>query len=495
MATGEPMPQHGNLAETCWLFRPDFFAQWSYSVKAPERMAMSYPMIESPRQNSWLAGLHLREYERLYEHLRPIDLALGQVICEAGEPLDFVYFPTTSCVSLMSHTQNGESSELAMIGRHGLVGLASVLGGGSMNHRTVVQSPGQAFRMPSAVFQSELIACRTLQQWAFCHVQALLTQMAQSIVCVGHHSVSERVSFWLLTNQEALNTHVLKVTHESVANSLGVRRESVTQALGRLQTQGLVCSGRGKITLLDLEGLRDGVCECFGLVSTETRRQFDRMVRLTELQVQEAADDHSPSAQALNPLQPYQDAYDFAPVGFVSLDGQARVTHTNLAGAIMLGVQRSQVSLSPLVRFIQSADQFIFSAFHQEVLSGKCRRYCVVNLSATEYRTEMVVRIDATLNELDDGCRLVMIDVTQEKRMADMAMAQERLHQEALAKQSFKIWFKDHDAQAKSDHLNWFNEWCDADTLSALERPYGQPSERLAVIDDRPAAALGTLGY
>ena len=456
---------------------------------------MSYPMVESPRQNSWLAGLPLREYERLFEHLKPIELALGQVLCEAGEPLDFVYFPSTCCVSLMSHTQEGHSSELAMVGRHGLVGVACVLGSGSVNHRMVVQTAGQAFRMPAAVFQAELMASRPMQRWALGHVQALLTQMAQSIVCIGHHSVSERVRYWLLTNQEALNTHFLKVTHESMANSLGVRRESVTQALGRLQAQGLVCSGRGKITVLDRDGLRNGVCECFGLVSTETRRQLDRMTRLSELQEPAVDNTGEFNGQALNPLQQYQDAYDFAPVGFVSLDGQARVIQSNLAGAIMLGIQRSLVSLSPMAGFIQLADQALFSAFHQEVLSGKCRRYCVVHFSATANRAEMVVRMDATLNESGDECRLVMTDVTQEKRLADLALAQERRHQEGLAKQSFKIWFKDQDARAQSDHANWFNAWCDADAQLTLQRPYGQPPESLAVVPQPPTAVgLGELG-
>jgi PAS domain-containing protein len=395
----------------------------------------------------------------------------------------------------MSHTHEGHSSELAMVGRHGLVGVACVLGSGSVNHRMVVQTAGQAFRMPAAVFQAELMASRPLQRWAFGHVQALLTQMAQSIVCIGHHSVSERVRYWLLTNQEALNTHFLKVTHESMANSLGVRRESVTQALGRLQAQGLVCSGRGKITVLDRDGLRNGVCECFGLVSTETRRQFDRMTRLFELQESEVDSTDGLNVQPLNPLQQYQDAYDFAPVGFVSLDGQARVIQSNLAGAIMLGIQRSRASLSPMAGFIQLADQGLFSAFHQEVLSGKCRRYCVVHFSATANRAEMVVRVDATLNESGDECRLVMTDVTQEKRLADLALAQERRHQEVLAKQSFKIWFKDQDARAQSDHAKWFNAWCDADALLTLQRPYGQPPDSSAVVSETPApVGLGELG-
>ena len=220
---------------------------------------MSYPMVEGARRNRILAAVPLSHYARLSEHLKPVDLAAGQVICEAGESLDFVYFPTTCTTSLVSHTADGDSSELAMTGRDGMVGVSLVLGSDSMNHRAVVQCAGQAFRMPADVFQREIVRCRELQQQALCYVQSLITQMAQSIVCIGHHSVSERLCYWLLFNRDALSTDQLKVTHETIANMLGVRRESITQALGKLQSAGLVSSGRGKIQILNRDGLSDSV--------------------------------------------------------------------------------------------------------------------------------------------------------------------------------------------------------------------------------------------
>lgn len=431
---------------------------------------MSYPLTESARQNRILAGIPLSHYARLSEHLKPVHLTAGQVICESGASLEFVYFPTTCTTSLVSHTADGDSSELAMTGRDGMVGVSLVLGSGSMNHRAVVQCAGQAYRMPADVFQAELTRCRELQQLALCYVQSLITQMSQSIVCVAHHSVIERLCYWLLFNQDAVCSDQLNVTHETIANMLGVRRESITQALGKLQSAGLVSSGRGKIHIRDRDGLVESVCECFSLVCTETRRLYERLERLPDF----AEDAHLQDMQAREQdhalLHKYQDAYDFAPVGFVSLDPQGRVVQTNLAGAIMLDIQRSQRTLSPLADFIAPADRASFLNFHQEVLSGKCRRYCEVTLCATAHRAEMVVRIDATLDEMGDECRLVMIDVTEEKKIAAQELALERQQQERLARQPFMLWFKDPQGRLVSANASLLQDWQHFAQDAALEK-------------------------
>ena len=446
---------------------------------------MSYPMVESARQNKLLAGVPLSHYARMSEHLKPVDLAAGQVIYEAGESLEFVYFPTTCTTSLVSHTADGDSSELAMTGRDGMVGVSLVLGSGSMNHRVVVQCAGQAFRMPADVFLLEVTRCRELQQWVLCYVQIVLTQMSQSIVCIGHHSVSERLSYWLLFNRDALDSDQLKVTHETIANMLGVRRESITQALGKLQSAGLVASGRGKINILDRDGLTDCVCECFSLVSSETQRLYERAGRTPEASFESDEIDRQPVGQDQDLLHKYQDAYDFAPVGFVSLDRQGQVVQTNLAGAIMLDIQRSQRSLSPFAEFIKPADQSLFVGFHQEVLSGKCRRYCEVTLCATDHRSEMVVRIDATLDEMGEECRLVMIDVTEEKKLAAQELAHERQLQELLARQPFMLWFKDQDGRLISANSSLIEDWRHFAQDAALEKvdfqsmPLGFSDQRL----------------
>jgi PAS domain-containing protein len=328
-----------------------------------------------------------------------------------------------------------------------------------MNHRVVVQCAGQAFRMPADAFLMEMTRCRELQQLVLCYVQILLTQMSQSIVCIGHHSVSERLSYWLLFNRDALGSDQLKVTHEMIANMLGVRRESVTQALGKLQSAGLVASGRGKINILDRDGLSDCVCECFSLVSSETQRLYERAGRTPEACFESDEACLQPVGQDHDLLHKYQDAYDFAPVGFVSLDRQGRVVHTNLAGAIMLDIQRSQHKLSPFQAFMKPSDQAAFLAYHQEVFSGRCRRYCEVTLCATDHRSEMVVRIDATLDEMGEECRLVMIDVTEDKKQMAQELARERQQQEWLAKQPFMLWFKDQDGHLISANSSLIEDW------------------------------------
>lgn len=451
---------------------------------ALERIVMNYPVTDSARQNRILAGISLSHYARLSEQLKPVYLAAGQVICESGETLDFVYFPTTCTASLVSHTADGDSSELALTGRDGMVGVSLVLGSGSMNHRAVVQCAGQAYRMPADAFQAELGRCRELQQLALCYVQSLITQMSQSIVCVTHHSVIERLCYWLLFNQDAVGSNQLNVTHETIANMLGVRRESITQALGKLQTAGLVSSGRGKINIRNRDGLTDSVCECFSLICAETRRLYERQERLQEIAEDLRLQGSESGGQDHALLHKYQDAYDFAPVGFVSLDRQGRVVQTNLAGAIMLNIQRSQRTQTALVDFLVPPDRSLFSDFHQEVLSGKCRRYCEVTLCATAHRAEMVVRVDATLDEMGDECRLVMIDVTEEKKTMAQELAMERQQQELLASQPFMLWFKDPQGRLISANATLLEDWRHFAEDAALEKidfqsmpmPFSHPS-------------------
>jgi PAS domain-containing protein len=273
-----------------------------------------------------------------------------------------------------------------------------------------------------------------------------------------------------LFNQDAVCSDQLNVTHETIANMLGVRRESITQALGKLQSAGLVSSGRGKIHIRDRDGLVESVCECFSLVCTETRRLYERLERLPDFAEDAHLQDMQAGEQDHALLHKYQDAYDFAPVGFVSLDPQGRVVQTNLAGAIMLDIQRSQRTLSPLADFIAPADRASFLNFHQEVLSGKCRRYCEVTLCATAHRAEMVVRIDATLDEMGDECRLVMIDVTEEKKIAAQELALERQQQERLARQPFMLWFKDPQGRLVSANASLLQDWQHFAQDAALEK-------------------------
>lgn len=423
---------------------------------------MSYPMVESARQNRILAALPLNHYARMAEQLTPVDLQAGQFIGQPGKTVDHVYFPTTCTASLVSTTQDGDTSELALVGRDGLLGVSLVLGSAAMNHRVMVQSAGRAWRMTAADFQKELQTCQPLHQLALCHVQALITQMAQSIVCSRHHAISERLSFWLLANLDVLPSEQLRVTHENIASMLGVRRESVTQALGKFQADGWVSNSRGKITIHDRDGLASQVCECFDIVKSESQRIFQRLVLPGGSTLACAvsspwdqgtiSDDVSVPQQALASLPPdaaqellrkYQDVYDFAPVGFASLDEQGRVTGTNLAGAILLGLQRSQHQNPVLTGLLDDASREEFEAFQQEVLSGKCRRHCEVTLPAAGHRGEVVLRLDATVDESGEEVRLVMTDITAERQRMAQILVQQHDQQALLDHSPFMLWGQD----------------------------------------------------
>jgi PAS domain-containing protein len=205
-------------------------------------------------------------------------------------------------------------------------------------------------------------------------------------------------------------------------------------------------------------------------VSAETQRLFCRVGSAPDVL---ASPDEALCAENNEPstlLQKYQDAYDFAPVGFVSLDQQGHVVQTNLAGAIMLDIQRSQRTLSPLVDFVVPPDRPLFLAFHQEVLSGKCRRHCEVTLCVTAHRAAMVVRIDATLDEMGDVCSLVMIDVTEEKKIAAQELAIQRQQQELLARQPFMLWFKDPQGRLISVNASLVQDWRHFAQYAALEK-------------------------
>jgi len=233
---------------------------------------MAYPIAQSARQNGILAALPLLDYARMADDLESVDLVSGQVIDEPGSAHGFVYFPVSCTASLVSSTQDGEMSELAITGHEGLVGVACVLGMPSVSHRTMVMSSGQAYRMPAHAFESAIAQSDMLRRLTLRFVQVLMSQMAQSIVCSRHHSVLQRLSYWLLFNQDRSNTDQLKVTHEIVAHMLGVRRESITQAAGLLQSSGWIRTSRGKIFIENPQGLSGRACECYGLVKAEYER-------------------------------------------------------------------------------------------------------------------------------------------------------------------------------------------------------------------------------
>jgi CRP-like cAMP-binding protein len=212
--------------------------------------------------------------ERLRPHLRYVPLALGEVIYESGGRQSHIYFPTTAIISLLYLMENGSSAEMGVAGCEGLVGVALFMGGGTVPNRAVVQSAGAAFRMKTKVLQEEFARGDTFQRLLLRYTQALMTQMSQTAVCNRLHTVEQQLCRWLLLSRDRLDTDELVMTQELIANMLGVRREGVTNAAGRLQESGLISYVRGRITILDRRGLEAAVCECYKVVKDE----YDRLL-------------------------------------------------------------------------------------------------------------------------------------------------------------------------------------------------------------------------
>jgi CRP-like cAMP-binding protein len=225
-----------------------------------------------PRDNHLLAALPEPDFARLAAGLEPVDLPLGKALYEAGCPFTSVYFPTTAIVSLLYVLEDGASAEISVVGNEGIVGIALFMGGESMPNRAIVQSAGKAFKLDGQILNKEFSRSGSIQHLLLRYTLALLSQMAQTAVCNRHHSVDQQLCRWLLLSLDRLESNELLMTQELIADMLGVRREGVTEAAGKLQSAGLIRYRRGRITILDRPGLEARVCECYDVVRREFRR-------------------------------------------------------------------------------------------------------------------------------------------------------------------------------------------------------------------------------
>jgi CRP-like cAMP-binding protein len=227
-----------------------------------------------PTKNRLLASLPPEEYALILPHLGHVSFKLGEVVYESGGQMDHIYFPTTAIISLLYMMENGSSAEMGMAGNEGLVGVALFMGGNTMPNRAVVQSAGHAVRMRARVLRDEFARGDMFQRLLLRYTQALLTQMSQTAVCNRLHEIEQQLCRWLLLSHDRLASDELVMTQELIANMLGVRREGVTAAAGRLQEEGLISYVRGRIQILDRRGLEASVCECYQVVKDE----YDRLL-------------------------------------------------------------------------------------------------------------------------------------------------------------------------------------------------------------------------
>jgi len=230
------------------------------------------PETAYPRQNQILDALSPAARERLLPHLQIEALPLGMVLYESGDMLRHIYFPTDSIVSLLYVLEDGASAEVAVVGNDGAIGVALFMGGETTTNRAIVQSAGSAYRLTGSRLKQEFERHGEMLHILLRYTQALITQMAQTAVCNRHHSVDQQLCRWLLLSLDRLSSNQLVMTQELIANMLGVRREGVTEAAGKLQKLGVIDYRRGHITVLDRPKLEQLSCECYAVVKKETDR-------------------------------------------------------------------------------------------------------------------------------------------------------------------------------------------------------------------------------
>jgi CRP-like cAMP-binding protein len=234
--------------------------------------------MDTPHQNHLLDALPRLDFARIASHLEFVELPLGEVLYESGGKLRNVYFPTTAIVSLLYVLEDGDSAEIAIVGNEGILGISLFMGGDTTPSRAVVQSAGHAYRLSADLLLQEFQRFGPTMVLLLRYTQALITQMSQTAVCNRHHSIDQQLCRWLLLSLDRLSSNKLSMTQELIANMLGVRREGITEAAGKLQRAGLIRYNRGVITVLDRPGLETRCCECYRVVKAE----FDRLLRYPE---------------------------------------------------------------------------------------------------------------------------------------------------------------------------------------------------------------------
>jgi CRP-like cAMP-binding protein len=237
-------------------------------------------LVGNPRQNKLLAAL---QWQQLYRALRPIFMPLGHVVYEPNAQREHVYFPTTSIISLSYVLADGGSAELAVVGNDGLVGVAVFMGGGTMPSRAVVQNEGWAYRLTKQLLQAEFMQSGVTRRLLLRYAQTLLTQISQTAVCNRHHSIEQRICRRLLLSLDRVTAEEVTLTHDVLANLLGVWRDGVTKATRELQRSGVIHYHRGHIAIINRAGLEARCCECYGVVKRESDRLQGRSADIAGL--------------------------------------------------------------------------------------------------------------------------------------------------------------------------------------------------------------------
>ncbi|MCP1676761.1 CRP-like cAMP-binding protein [Natronocella acetinitrilica] len=247
-------------------------------TRTPKTERSSLPALPDARSNKLLAALPADEFERLNRDLEAVSMPLGDSLCEPYLAMQHVYFPVDCIVSLLCLMEDGGSAEISVVGNEGIVGVSLFMGGETTPSRAVVQSAGSAYRLNGSALKAEFYRGGPMQRLLLRYTQALLTQMAQTAVCNRHHTLDQQLCRWLLLSNDRLHNDELVMTQELIANMLGVRREGVTEAAGKLQKAGLIRYHRGHIFIQDRKGLEQRTCECYEVV----KKEYDRLLPDTQ---------------------------------------------------------------------------------------------------------------------------------------------------------------------------------------------------------------------
>ena len=230
------------------------------------------PLPHSPNRNYLLAALPEAEFERLEPHLELVPMLLGETLYEPGRQLQHVYFPTTAIVSLLYIMESGASAEAARVGNEGILGIALFMGGDTTPSSAVVQTAGHGYRLRGKLLKEEFNRSAPVRRLLLRYTQALIAEISQTAACNRHHSVRQQLCRWLLLTLDRLPANELIMTHGLVASAFGVRRETITEAAGNLQRDGLISYRRGHIAVSERSGLEAGACECYAVVKKELSR-------------------------------------------------------------------------------------------------------------------------------------------------------------------------------------------------------------------------------
>lgn len=222
--------------------------------------------------NRLLAALPTADYQRLLPELMPVKFSLGEVIYESQGHMEFVYFPTSSHVSLLYTMEDGATAEVGLVGNEGLVGIALFMGGDTTPNRAIVQGAGDAFKMKAPVMQEEFRRGGALQLLLLRYTQVLITQISQTAVCNRLHTTEQRLCRWMLMTHDRTQSDQLEMTHEFISNMLGIQREAVSLVAHRLREKGAIDYKRGHIQIIDRRILEEISCECYQVVRVEHQR-------------------------------------------------------------------------------------------------------------------------------------------------------------------------------------------------------------------------------